>query len=361
MPKRCFVISPIGEDGSATREHADDVFEFIIKPAMDELDIHVYRADHSQQIGRITEQMFHSILEDDLCVAILTFFNPNVFYELAVAQCAARPVIILIEKGQTIPFDIRDLRAVEYDLRPRPLRDKVYVKQITDLVRNLEAAQWSVQVPFGKNLAPLGSKQGLLSLYDKVESFGTSERWMSLARQAAKSFDLSGLSLRWWTKFPELRTTFLQRAEQGCKIRCLLMHPDNPALPQYIHSGIKVGGLKHLATEIQGAFEMFGQIASAHPNVEVRQIRVGCLSHQIVKTDDTMLIAILLYSQGTSQYPLLECSRHSPLFQAAEREFNTLWALNEVGGTASPTRPNTAPQQTEHASKVSRARPAPPA
>ena len=87
MSKRCFVISPIGESGSPTREHADDVFEFIIKPAMDELGIQVYRADHSQQIGRITEQMFNSILEEDLCVAILTFFNPNVFYELAVAQC----------------------------------------------------------------------------------------------------------------------------------------------------------------------------------------------------------------------------------------------------------------------------------
>ena len=125
MSKRCFVISPIGESGSQTREHADDVFEFIIKPAMDELGIHVYRADHSQQIGRITEQMFNSIMEEDLCVAILTFCNPNVFYELAIAQCAARPVIILIEKGQTIPFDVHDLRAVEYDLRPRPSRQSV--------------------------------------------------------------------------------------------------------------------------------------------------------------------------------------------------------------------------------------------
>jgi hypothetical protein len=124
---------------------------------MDELGIHAYRADHSQQIGRITEQMFNSILEDDLCVAILTFCNPNVFYELAIAQCAARPVIILIEKGQTIPFDVHDLRAVEYDLRPRPLRDKVYVKQIVELVRGLELVQWSVHVPFGKDLSPLAS------------------------------------------------------------------------------------------------------------------------------------------------------------------------------------------------------------
>ena len=205
MGKRCFVISPIGPAGSDIREHADDVFEFIIKPAMEELGIHAYRSDHSQEIGRITEQMFKSILEEDLCIAILTFSNPNVFYELAVAQCAARPVIILILKGQTIPFDVRDLRAVEYDLRPRPLRDKVYAKQIVDLVRSLEAVRWSVPVPFGKDLTPLGSKQAELTLYDKLENYGTSDRWMSLLRNTTNTFDISGLSLRWWIKLVEFR------------------------------------------------------------------------------------------------------------------------------------------------------------
>src|SRR5579863_1471971 len=149
MAKRCFIISPIGEAGSAIREHADDVLDFIIKPAMEELGIFAYRADHSQQIGRITDQMYSSILDDDLCIAILSYHNPNVFYELAIAQSAARPVIILIEKGQTVPFDIKDLRAIEYDLKPRPLRDKVYVNQIVEHVRSLEAANWTVSVPFG--------------------------------------------------------------------------------------------------------------------------------------------------------------------------------------------------------------------
>jgi len=48
-PKKCFVISPIGQSGSEVREHADDVFDFIIKPAMAEVGIAVYRADHDPQ------------------------------------------------------------------------------------------------------------------------------------------------------------------------------------------------------------------------------------------------------------------------------------------------------------------------
>jgi hypothetical protein len=346
MPRKCFVISPIGENNSAIREHADDVFDFIIKPAMEELGIHVYRADHTQQLGRITEQMFSSILEDDLCVAILTYFNPNVFYELAVAQCAARPVIILIEKGHTIPFDIHDLRAVEYDLRPRPLRDKVYEKQIIDLVRSLESVQWRVPVPFGKNLTPLGSKQAQLTLYDKVENYGSSERWLNLLTRAEKSFDMSGLSLRWWAKFPELRNMMLQKAEQGCKIRILLMHPENASLPHHIDGRIKIGGLEHLIREIKSACELFSDIAGSHPNMEVRQLRLGHLTHQIVKMDDTMLLTILLHSQSTSQFPLLECSRSSPLFRTIEADFNVLWDQNKPEKAASATLPNEALQLT---------------
>jgi hypothetical protein len=204
----------------------------------------------------------------------------------------------------------------------------VYVSQIVELVHSLDAVNWDVQVPFGKNLTPLGRRQGQLTLYDKVENYGPSERWMSLLHRASTTFDVSGLSLRWWTKFPDLRRTFLQKAEQGCKIRCLLMHPDNPALPQYINSGIKIGGLKHLVTEIQGAYTLFCDVAAAHPNFEVRRVLTGYLSHQIVKTDESMLVAILLYSQGTSQHPMIECLPSSPLYHAIEGEFDALWNLN---------------------------------
>ena len=78
--QRCFVISTIGDEGSEVREHSGDVFDFIIKPVMDELGIQAYRSDHAHGISKISEQMFQSILNDDLCIAVLTFSNPNVYY-----------------------------------------------------------------------------------------------------------------------------------------------------------------------------------------------------------------------------------------------------------------------------------------
>lgn len=99
MNKTCFVISPIGPDGSAIREHADDVFSYIIKPAMDECGITAFRSDHLSEPGKISDQMFKAIRDADVCVAVLSGYNPNVFYEFAVAQSYTRPVLILIEKG----------------------------------------------------------------------------------------------------------------------------------------------------------------------------------------------------------------------------------------------------------------------
>jgi len=152
VKKRCFVISPIGEEGSTVRHHADDVFEFVIKPALDKfrtqfaIEIEAVRADQIDQMGAITSQMFHEILHSDLCVAILTDHNPNVFYELAVAQAAARPVIILIESGQSLPFDVRDIRSVSYQFQPvRDLIRGMYSDEVFEQLYSLHEEGWDAQ------------------------------------------------------------------------------------------------------------------------------------------------------------------------------------------------------------------------
>ena len=155
--KRCFIISPIAQEDSTIRDHADYVFYFIIKPALDEHNIDAIRSDHLSEPGKISDQMFREILNDDLCIAVLTGHNPNVFYELAIAQSAARPFILLMEKGGILPFDIHDLRVVYYDLKPRTLFEKVYAKQLSDHVKSLDAMNWRVP-------SPLGSSSHLLSL-----------------------------------------------------------------------------------------------------------------------------------------------------------------------------------------------------
>jgi nucleoside-triphosphatase THEP1 len=140
--KRCFIISPIGEPESAIRKHADDVFEYLIKPALDECNIDPIRSDHLDKPGRISDQMFRAIFEYELCIAILTGYNPNVFYELAIAQSANRPVVILIEKGNTLPFDIKDLRSITYDLDIRSFQRRIHIARLINFVKDIEQKNW---------------------------------------------------------------------------------------------------------------------------------------------------------------------------------------------------------------------------
>jgi hypothetical protein len=143
--RNCFVISPIGQPDSSVRNHADDVYRFIIRPALERLGIRPERSDEISETGRITEQMFQRIFSADVCVVVLTGLNPNVFYELAVAQCAARPTVLLVEKGQSLPFDIKDLRTIEYQLQPiGPLVDGYYARLMEEQLQDLELRSWSV-------------------------------------------------------------------------------------------------------------------------------------------------------------------------------------------------------------------------
>jgi hypothetical protein len=146
MPRRrCFVISPIGPEGSEAREHADDVFDYIIQPAAKECGVRVYRADQVHKSGRISDQMFRAILEEDFCIALLTGLNPNVFYELAIAQAVGKPVIALVDRKTVLPFDVQDLRCVQYDYKPRPLYKGVAAQEVVKHIRSIEARDWQIE------------------------------------------------------------------------------------------------------------------------------------------------------------------------------------------------------------------------
>lgn len=166
--RRCFVISPIGAEGSKVREHADNVFEFIIQPAVADSGLDAVRSDHLHEPGRISEQMFREIVASDCCLAVLTGHNPNVFYELAVAHTVGTPVVALIEKGEAIPFDIHDLRCVKYDFSPGPLFRKVYANELGKHLAKLAAGGWPRQPLYapltpGQRLAQAGLGNALLA------------------------------------------------------------------------------------------------------------------------------------------------------------------------------------------------------
>ncbi len=111
----CFYISPIGQENSEHRKHADFFLEYVVTPALREFNLTVIRADQIGKPGMIGKQVLEHILKSRLVIADLSFHNPNVFYELCLRHVARLPTVQIIRGAEGIPFDIDQYRTVKID------------------------------------------------------------------------------------------------------------------------------------------------------------------------------------------------------------------------------------------------------
>lgn len=124
MPKQdketrriCFVIAPIGEEGSDIRRRSDQILNHVITPAAKDCGYETIRADRISEPGIITSQVIQHLVADPLVIADLTGRNPNVFYELAVRHAVRKPCVQIIQTGEPVPFDVAQTRTIVVDHR----------------------------------------------------------------------------------------------------------------------------------------------------------------------------------------------------------------------------------------------------
>jgi hypothetical protein len=118
--KTCFMVSPIGSDGSKERERSNKLQSQIIEPAVEPEGYDVVRSDDIAEPGRITDQIIEYVYDSELVVADLTGGNPNVFYELAIRHATKKPYIQVRQEGFEIPFDLAATRTITYNLSNPP-------------------------------------------------------------------------------------------------------------------------------------------------------------------------------------------------------------------------------------------------
>lgn len=113
--KKCFIITPIGNDNSEIFRKAKGVIDSVIKPVLQRNGFDdIKPAYEIMDSGMIGNQIINRIVNDDLVVTNLTGNNPNVMYELAVRHASAKPIIHICEIGTNLPFDIKDSRTIFY-------------------------------------------------------------------------------------------------------------------------------------------------------------------------------------------------------------------------------------------------------
>jgi hypothetical protein len=124
----CFVMMPFGD-------WFNTYYQDIYIPAIREAGFEPVRADELFTTGSVVEQIWEQIQKAKVLLADLTDKNANVFYELGLAHAAKKPVVFTAAKVEDVPFDLRHLRVIIYEVREPEWSLKLR-KSVTDYLKN---------------------------------------------------------------------------------------------------------------------------------------------------------------------------------------------------------------------------------
>jgi hypothetical protein len=89
------------------------VYEDHIKPTCASLGLTVRRGDDFFTAHSVVQDIWKAIVSARVIVADCTDRNPNVFYEIGLAHTIGTPTVLLTQRAEDIPFDLRHLRYIE--------------------------------------------------------------------------------------------------------------------------------------------------------------------------------------------------------------------------------------------------------
>ncbi len=98
----CFVISPFG--GWNDRYYSE-----IYRPAVEGAGLDPKRADDLYRPSAIVHDIWAYVKTSRVMLGDLTGKNPNVFYELGLAHAVGKPVVMVTQSIEDVPFDLRAL------------------------------------------------------------------------------------------------------------------------------------------------------------------------------------------------------------------------------------------------------------
>ncbi len=108
--RSCFVIMPFRPD-------LHYFYLFVRRYLKEKHGIDCERADHRILTIPLLEKIKKQISDADLLIADISGRNPNVFYELGLADALGKKVILITQDAVSeVPSDIRHLEFIRYDL-----------------------------------------------------------------------------------------------------------------------------------------------------------------------------------------------------------------------------------------------------
>ncbi|MCG3886404.1 nucleoside 2-deoxyribosyltransferase [Photobacterium leiognathi] len=93
----------------------DDIYKLGIKEAAADVGAYAERLDEQIFNEGMLDRIFNQISKADIIVADMTDRNPNVFYEVGYAHALGKKIILLTNKSDDIPFDLKHQQHLVYE------------------------------------------------------------------------------------------------------------------------------------------------------------------------------------------------------------------------------------------------------
>jgi hypothetical protein len=152
-PDRRLMVTPLFHSYDV-KEHARDIFVLMpfyselspvyedhLKAVAHRLKMTIARADDFFTHNEIMNEIWGAIASSRIIVADCSGRNPNVFYEIGIAHALGKPVVLITQKSEDVPFDLRHRRYLTYELTPRGMKafEKALKKTVEEIDPNNDA------------------------------------------------------------------------------------------------------------------------------------------------------------------------------------------------------------------------------
>jgi hypothetical protein len=111
-PLDVFVLMPFSADLA-------DVYRDHITNVTSALGLVAKRGDDFFSVHHVMSDIWRAIWHARVIIADCTTKNPNVFYEIGVAHTIGKPVALITQNDDDVPFDLRSTRYIKYEFKPR--------------------------------------------------------------------------------------------------------------------------------------------------------------------------------------------------------------------------------------------------
>ncbi len=106
----------------------DDIYKFGIQGAANEVGAYAERLDEQIFTEGMLDRIFNQISKADVIVADMTGRSPNVFYEVGYAHALGKIVLLLTQKTEDIPFDLKHRQHTVYSGSIDTLKSELVTK-----------------------------------------------------------------------------------------------------------------------------------------------------------------------------------------------------------------------------------------